>query len=248
MTFRSRLEAGEQLVGTFVQVPSPVVAEVLCAAGPDFVCVEGEHSGLGREATQALVATIELAGLPALVRVAANSPVEIAAALDAGASGVIVPRVDSGDEAEAVVAAGRFPPAGNRGVGPGRAAGYGRAVGDLLARANVDTALGVQIESAEAVERAAEIASVVGVDFVFVGPGDLSVSMGMPGGGQEVEAAIASVLAIAQEVGKPCGIWTPTVELGARRLAAGFGMLLLSSDLGLLADAVAGALAELRAV
>jgi 4-hydroxy-2-oxoheptanedioate aldolase len=248
MTFRSRLESGEQLVGTFIQTPSPVIAEVLCAAGPDFVCVEGEHSGLGRETTQALVATIELTGLPAIVRVAANAPVEIAAALDAGASGVIVPRVDSADEAEAAAAAARFPPAGNRGVGPGRASGYGRTVGALLAHANAEVALGVQVESALAVERAAEIVSVDGVDFVFVGPGDLSLSMGAPGGGDEVEAAIASVLAIAREVGKPCGIWAPTVAVGARRLAAGFGMLLFASDLSLLSDAAAGALAELREV
>src|SRR5262249_26035071 len=133
---RARLVRGDQLVGTFLQVPSIVTAELVGALGVDFVCVEAEHSGLGRETVQALVGAASSAGTHALVRVADKATVEIAGALDAGAAGVIVPRVDSADEAAAVVRAARFPPLGARGVGPGRAAGYGRFVPEYFARAN----------------------------------------------------------------------------------------------------------------
>ncbi len=242
---RARLDGGESLVGTFVQTPSPATAELVGAVGVDFVCVEGEHSGLGRETVQSLVAGSALAGTPALVRVAANDPVEIAAALDAGAAGVIVPRVDSAAEAAAAVSAARYPPEGRRGVGPGRASGYGLSVPEYVARANGEIAVGVQIESGEAVAAAGEIARVEGVDFVFVGPADLAASLGVPFGDERLDGQIASVLAAAREAGRPAGIWAPTAGGAASALRAGFQVVILGSDLGLLADALRAALAEL---
>ena len=119
------LRAGATLVGTFLQSPATATAEVVARAGVDFTCVEAEHSGIGIETMQALVATSSGCGVPALVRVRQNHPLEIAAALDAGAAGVLVPRVDSAAEAQAAIAAARFPPAGTRGLGPGRATAVG---------------------------------------------------------------------------------------------------------------------------
>ena len=200
---------------------------------------------MGRETVQGLVAAAALAGTPAFVRVGGNAPIEIAAALDAGAAGVIVPRVDSAAEAADAVRAARYPPDGSRGVGPGRATGYGRSLPDYFARANGEIALGVQIESGAAVRAAGEIARVDGVDFVFVGPGDLAASLGVPFGGPDVESEIASVLDVAREAGRPAGIWAGSARQAAERLEAGFALVILSSDLGFLADGLARALGEL---
>src|SRR5262249_18593348 len=143
----------------------------------DFVCVEAEHSPLGRESIHALLGA---ARRPALVRVADNAGVPIVSALDDGAEGVIVPRVDSAEEAQAAVDAARFPPLGKRGVGPGRASGYGRTLPEYFAAANEQVIVGVQIESAAAVADVTRIAAVQGVDLLFLGPGDLAVSLGVP--------------------------------------------------------------------
>ena len=241
---RTRIHSGPSLLGTFVQTPSGVVSELVSGLGLDFVCVEAEHSGMGRETVQSLVAA---ARCPAFVRVAQNASVEIAAALDAGAAGVIVPRIDSADEAAAAVAAARYPPDGVRGLGPGRAAGYGRTIADYFGRANGEIAVGVQIESVAAVEHIEEIVRVAGVDFVFIGPGDLTVSLGVPFGDPRVTAAIERVLAAAAGSGTPTGIWTPTAAQAAGWLRRGVQLVILGSDLALLGDAVEQAVAEARA-
>ena len=245
VTFRARLERGDRLIGTFLQTPSAVAAELTAGLGFDFLCVEAEHSAMGRETVLALVAAASLAGTPALVRVAEGRTVEIAAALDAGAAGVIVPRVDSAEEAAAAVAAARFPPLGVRGVGPGRASAYGRAVPDYVARANAETAVGVQIESASALAEAGRIARIEGLDCVFVGPGDLAASLGLAFDDERVAEAALSVLAHAREAARPAGIWAPSAAVARRWLDAGFQFVIVGSDLGLLADGGLRCLAEL---
>jgi len=242
---RSRLGRGEQLIGTFLQIPSIVSAELAGGLGVDFVCVEAEHSALSRESVQVLVGAASSGGTPALVRVADNTTVEIAAALDAGAAGVIVPRVDSAGEAAGAVRAARFPPLGARGIGPGRATGYGRFVPEYFARANSDTAIGVQIESTAAVRDAEAIVQVDGLDFVFVGPGDLAASMGLPFGDERVAEKVLSVLGTARAAGRPVGVWAPTASAGRRWLDAGFQLVIVGSDLGFLAEGVERLVAEL---
>ncbi len=242
---RVRLERGERLVGTFLQIPSLVTAELVGALGVDFVCVEGEHSGLGRESVQALVGAASAAGTPALVRVADNAAVEIAGALDAGAAGVIVPRVDSAAEAAAVVRAARYPPFGARGIGPSRATGYGRKVPEYFARANAAIAVGAQIESTAAVDDADAITRVDGLDFVFVGPGDLAASLGVPFGDERIAEAVRSVLAVAQAAGRPAGVWASSAAVARRWLEEGFQLVIVGSDLSFLADGVEGLVAEL---
>jgi 4-hydroxy-2-oxoheptanedioate aldolase len=214
--------------------------------GLDFVCVEAEHSPMTRENVHALVAAAALGGTPALVRVADNAVVEIAGALDAGAAGVIVPRVDSADEAAAAVRAARFPPAGARGIGPGRATGYGRSVPEYFERANDETLVAVQIESGRAVRDAAAIARVDGLDLVFVGPGDLAASLGVPFGDERVAEAVLSVLAAAREAGCPAGIWAPSAGGARRWLHAGFQLVIVGSELGFLAEGLERSLAQLR--
>ncbi len=242
---RARLERGDGLVGTFLQIPSLVSAELVGGLGLDFVCVEAEHSAMSRETVQTLVGAASSAGTPVLVRVADNAIVEIAGALDAGAVGVIVPRVDSPGEAAAVVRAARFPPLGARGLGPSRAAGYGRSVPEYFGRADAETAVGVQIETAASVRDVGAIAQVEGLDFVFVGPGDLAASMGVSFGDEQVAEAVLSVLGVARETGRPAGVWAPSAEVARRWLDAGFQLVIVGSDLGLLADGVERLVAEL---
>jgi 4-hydroxy-2-oxoheptanedioate aldolase len=247
LTVRSRLLAGERLVGLFVLTPSTVTAEVLGGLGLDVLCIDAEHAAFGRDTIQAAVAAAGFAGTPALVRLSGNDPTEIAAALDAGAAGVIVPRVESAAAALAAARAARFPPAGTRGVGPGRGSGYGRSLADYAASANDAVAVGVQIETGEGVAQASEIARVEGVDFVFVGPGDLAASLGVPFGDTRVEPSVASVLAAARAARRPAGIWAATAEEAARRAAAGFQLVTVGSDIGVLVAGVERALAELKA-
>jgi 4-hydroxy-2-oxoheptanedioate aldolase len=242
----ARLERGDRLVGTFLQVPSLVTAEVVAGLGLDFVCVEGEHSGMSRESVQLLVTGASSGGTPVLVRVADNTIVEIAGALDAGATGVIVPRVDSGAEAAAVVRAGRYPPRGARGLGPGRATAYGRSVPEYFGRADAETVVAVQIESTASVQDAGPISGVEGLDLVFVGPGDLAVSMGVPFGDERVTEAALSVLAAARAAGRPGGIWAPSAEAARRWLDAGFQVVIVGSELAFLADGVERLVADLR--
>jgi len=243
---RDRLRAGPVLVGTFLQVPAAATAEVVAGLGVDFTCVDAEHSAIGVESVQALVSASALGGAPALVRVRPNAPAEIEAALDAGAAGVLVPRVDSAVEARDAVAAGRYPPRGRRGVGPGRAAGYGRGIDRYLAEANDSVVIGVQIESAAAVERAGALVAVAELDFVFVGPGDLAVSLGVPFGDPVVAEAVAAVFDAARPVGMPVGIWAPTPAAARGWIERGVALVAVGSELGFLAESVAQALVEIR--
>ena len=157
-----------------------------------------------------------------------------------------MPRVDSAEEAREAVAAGRYPPAGRRGVGPGRAAGYGRTIPANLESANDRVVIAVQIESAAAVEDAPEIAAVPGVDLVFVGPGDLAVSLGVPFDDPAVLDAIDSVLEVARAAELPVGIWAPTAEQTRAWIQRGVSLVILGSDLGFLAESVERELAEAR--
>jgi len=243
---RERLRAGECLVGCFVMEPSLAVCEVLGFAGFDVLVADGEHSPLAPADVRTVIAGADLAGRPALVRVAANETTAIQFALDAGAAGVIVPRVDSAAQAAAAVAASRYPPQGRRGTGPGRATVFGQdraaAVEDALAH----TLVAVQIESAAAVDALDEILAVDGLDMAFVGPNDLSHSLGRPP--QDVlRATIDDVLARARARGLLTGILAPTAELAARYRAAGATLILTGTDLGMLGSAARQASAAARA-
>jgi 4-hydroxy-2-oxoheptanedioate aldolase len=246
-TVRRRLEGGEGLVGTFVQGHDQAATELLAGLGLDLVCVEAEHSAMGPETVRGLVAAAALGGAPALVRVAGNDATAIAAALDAGAQGVVVPRVDSAAEAAAAVAATRYPPLGARGLGPGRAAGYGADVPGYLARADTDLLLAVQVETRAAVDDIDALLEVDGVDMLFVGPGDLACSLGIadprdPG----LAATIESILRRAADAGRLTGIFAADPEAAKRRRAAGADLVILGSDFTWLAAGTTAALAALR--
>ena len=248
--FRKRCIAAERLVGTFAAIPHPVAIEVTAQAGLDFICIDWEHAQIARDAIENLVRAADVHGVPAIVRVPGHAPEAIATALDSGASGVLVPRVSTAAQAAAAVAASRYPPEGARGVGPGRAAGYGYRIPEYLAAANSGVLLAVQVETAEGLANVEAIAATDGVDLVFVGPGDLSVSIGAvgPKGAPRLGKAIGTILAAASRHGKAAGIFCAKPEDAARWAAEGATFFLLASDTMFLGAGVAAAAAAARKV
>jgi 4-hydroxy-2-oxoheptanedioate aldolase len=232
---RARLQAGECLVGCFVQVPALPVSEVLARCGFDVLIADAEHAPLSPADIATVMAAAHGAGIAGLVRVASADPSAVQYALDAGAAGVIVPRVDTANQAAEIAAITRYPPQGRRGTGPGRASVYGmdRAAG--VEEALDGTLVAIQIESAAAVTNLDEILAVDGVDMAFVGPNDLSHSLGRPPE-EELRAVIDDVLSRATARSWLTGILAPTSELAARYRAAGVTLLVTGTDLGMLAS------------
>jgi 4-hydroxy-2-oxoheptanedioate aldolase len=247
-TLRARLQAGETAIATFIQTPSPVVCEFTGRLGFDALCVEAEHSAMDRAEVQSLVAAIELTPAEALVRVQANEQAAIAAALDAGAAGVIVPRVSSGEDAAAAVSAARFPPRGERGIGPCRAAGYGAGAAAYVDAAADGTLLAVQVETRRAIDRLDELLAVDGVDLVFVGPNDLALSLGLDQGAADPRLVdvITDVLTRARAAGRTTGIFAGSAAEARRWIDVGVGLVVLASDLLFLAQGAEAATGELR--
>lgn len=229
MSFNQHLKKSDPLLGTLLTIPEPAVAEILSNVGLDWVFVDAEHSCMSSSEVLDLLRALG-GNCYGLVRVAENSDVEIKKALDAGADGVIVPLVNTKEEAEKAVVAAKFPPTGSRSVGIGRAQKYGLDLPGYIARANEITSVIVQIEHIDAVHNIDEILSVDGIDGIFIGPFDLSGSMGKIGkiDDNEVKAAIQSIYDAANRHKVPVGCFVPTsthaeaaIENGAKFVAIG---------------------------
>lgn len=233
-SLRQRIQSGESLVGTFCAIPHPAATEMVAAAGFDFLCLDTEHSAIARETVEDMLRAADVHGTPALVRVAGNTPELIAAALDGGAAGVVVPRVNTAAEAESVVNAARFPPIGERGAGPGRAAAYGGGIGGYVGAANNDLLVAVQIETKSALDNAAEISAVEGVDLVFIGPGDLSVSLDAfgdtPGNAARLKTAITTIVDTATAQSQNVGMFRPDAQDLAEWAQRGVSLFIINAE------------------
>lgn len=241
------LRAGQSAIGTWLSLGSPLAAEWLGHQGFDWLNVEQEHGAIDATLTQYLLQAISATEAVPLVRVPWNDPAYIKRALDAGAYGLVIPMVNSREEAARAVRASKYPPLGDRSLGGARPRLYGGP--DYVKHANDEVLLVVQIEHVRAVRAAREILSVEGVDAYFVGPNDLAMSMGLEPSldprHPEFEAALDEVLAIARELGVPAGIHVPSAEAANRRIAQGYQFISISSDGGFMAQA---ARAELERV
>jgi len=230
--FIERLRAGEPVVGAWVTVGHPVVAEVL-APEFDFLAIDAEHTESSIETVAAMVRAIDAtdADCAALVRVSDNDPVEIKRVLDLGVAGVVVPSVDTREEAEAAVEACRYPPAGVRGVAGYRAADYGASM-EYVETANDEVLTVVQAESGTAAANADEIAAVDGVDALFVGPADLSASLGVFGefDAPEFETAIEDIVSGAHDADVPVGTLATSTERVEEREAWGVDFMATGVD------------------
>lgn len=247
--FRQQCINGEVVIGTFAAIPHPVAIEVIAASGVDFLCIDWEHSQIARDRIEDLIRASDVHKVPAMVRVPGHAPESIAAVLDAGARGVLVPRVSTAAQATAAVQATRYPPIGTRGVGPGRAAAYGYRIPDYLTRANESLLLAIQVETAEGLANIEEIAAVEGVDLIFIGPGDLSVSIDAmgPANADKLNAAIETIASTARKAGRRVGIFRPSADDIGKWIKSGISFHILASDTMFLGASIAAGVSAARA-
>jgi 2-dehydro-3-deoxyglucarate aldolase/4-hydroxy-2-oxoheptanedioate aldolase len=242
------VRSGRQSLGTFIGMATPVSAEVCAVSGFDWVLLDLEHGAGGEEQIRDVVPAAGGYGVATVVRVEAAERIRIGRALDCGAAGIMLPRLDSAGEVSAALAHLRYPPAGDRGVATyNRACQFGLDPG-ALDRAGSETLCVVQIESAAAVAAAEDIAAIDGVDVLFIGPRDLSHDLGVPG---DITApayleALDTVLAAARRHGKASGMLVPDGAAAADRLAQGWSFLAIGSDSTLLAATIRAELGRAR--
>lgn len=243
------VRGGRHSLGTFIGMATPVSAEVCASSGFDWVLLDLEHGAGGEEQIRDVVPAAGSYGVPTVVRVEAAERIRIGRALDCGAAGIMVPRLNSAAEVNAVLTHLRYPPAGDRGVATyNRACRFGLDPG-ALERAG-DELLGVvQIESAAAVADAGTIAGLPGADVLFVGPRDLSHDLGVPGdlAAPSFVAALEKVRTAARDHGKACGLLVNDGAAAAARLAEGWTFVAIGSDSTLLAAAATSHLDRARA-
>ncbi len=247
-SFRDRLaEADRPLIGTWICSGSPIAAEIVAGSGLDWTLIDGEHAPIGLETLLGLLQAVSRYPITPVVRVPSADPTWIKQVLDVGAQNLLVPMVNSAADAEAAVAATRYPPRGIRGVGSALArAGQWNRIEGYLQRAHEITSLTVQIETDAAVHNARAIAEVEGVDAVFVGPSDLAASMGLLGQQEhpDVVAAVERTVAEVRAVGKPVGVNAFNPDTARRYLDAGASFVLVAADVSILARATEKLAAE----
>jgi 4-hydroxy-2-oxoheptanedioate aldolase len=246
---KRRLRAGQASIGCWLGLGSASVAEVVAAAGYDFVMIDHEHGPGTLADGLATLRAVRQTPCTALMRVPWNDPVYIKRALDLGVEGVMVPSIDTPEQASAAVAACLYPPRGVRGAAYGqiRASGYGTAK-DYVSRADEELVLVLQIESARAVEAVPDIAKVPGIDALFLGPYDLSGSIGRLGrfDDPEVRALVDRAERAILDSGLPYASLPSPARSAADLRAAGCLLVAASSDVRLLREGARAEIAALR--
>ena len=235
---KQKLRQGSVSIGSWVSMDGVLPAEVMAIAGFDWLVIDMEHGPVSMEAAQRIIAAIRTTPTVPLVRVGWNESGLIQPALDSGAFGVVVPMVNTRAQAEQVVRDTRYPPLGERSRGG--------------MRANDETLVLVQLETAEALANAAAMAALDGIDGLFVGPNDLASSLGcwppvwddQPA---ELAAAIARVPVVAHEYGKAAGIMVPNADVANQCIRLGYEFIALTSDAALLEQAARRELAAVTA-
>ncbi|MDU8943067.1 HpcH/HpaI aldolase family protein [Ovoidimarina sediminis] len=198
-TLRSRMLAGETLVGTFLKVPAIELVEILATTGLDFICIDAEHAPVDRARMDGCLAIARALDFPVLVRVPAATPENLLMALDSGAVGVVCPHIDSPEKAADIARAARFGNGGRGFAGSTRWAGFNsRGMADILAQSREETIVLAQIEEPAGVEAADAIAATPGIDGLFIGPADLSVAMG------KTDQTSDELMAAYARVGEAC--------------------------------------------
>ena len=244
LDLKRRLRDGETVFGAWLSISDPVVAEIMATSGFDYDLIDTEHAPFSLQALQTALMTFKGERTVPIVRVPWNDQVYIKQALDVGADGILAPMVRTVEEAQALLRACRYPPAGIRGFGPRRASYYHRNIDEYVAHANDSLFVMPQIEDVRTVDSLDDIIG-LGVDALCIGPNDLSGSAGLlrQHDHPTVKGAIDRLLAIAKRRGVAVctGITLPS-DKQAEWIAAGARMALLTSDVELLAKGTARAL------
>lgn len=245
--FRARLLRGELLVGTMITLAAPEVAELMAEVGFDWLFIDAEHGIFEAGEIQAVLQGAG-ATTPCVVRVSTAEEVPIKKALDVGAAGIIVPQVNSAEQAERVVRWAKYAPVGSRGVGIGRAHRYGLKLRDYIQTANERIAVIIQAEHINAVKNIEAIVRVRGIDAVLIGPYDLSASLGKLGqvDHPEVIQAIDHVAKVCGEAGVRFGIFGVSAEAVQPYIERGYTVIVAGVDTLLLGQAASGLLTQLK--
>ncbi|MFK7763979.1 MAG: HpcH/HpaI aldolase/citrate lyase family protein [Roseobacter sp.] len=233
-TLKNRIAQGQKTRALWLEAGSPVMAEAAVYAGFRFLLIDNEHGPASIETTAHMARAIEAAGGHSMVRVAANDPVLLKQVLEIGITSIMIPLVNTVEEARAAVAACRYPPQGSRGfAGDIRASHYGATAG-YAAAANEGLTLMLQIEHPVGVENAAELAKVDGIDMLFIGPYDMSGGYGKLGETDcdEVETAIAHIQKTASLAGMPLGTVPRNGKSAEDLLRGDFNLVISESEIG----------------
>ncbi len=248
---KAKLKAGQTVHGCFVRYPEPSLIEMLGYYGWDFIMFDGEHSTITPRDCEQLVRAAELQNVTPLVRVTTNQPPVILRFMDTGVLGAMVPMINSVADAEAAVCALKYAPRGQRGLAGVRAAAYGQVPGfnfkTYTAEANNETLLIAQVETAAAVDALPDIVQVPDIDVIFIGPTDLSQSLGVPGELQHpaVQEMFERITTIVTASDKALGILVPNAEAALQWQARGARFVLVVMD-ALLGPACRGFLQTVR--
>lgn len=247
-TIKEKLLRKDVIIGSWITLYHPGIAEIMAKAGFEWLAVDLEHSSITIREAEGLIRVIDLCGVAPLVRLSANDPVQIKRVMDAGAHGIIVPMVNSAEEALRAVKAINYPPRGSRGVGLARAQGYGHSFQKYKEWLENEAIVIVQIEHIQAVENLETILSVDGVDGFIVGPYDLSGSLGVPGifNHPLMQQAIEKIKLVGFKSGKVPGIHIiePMIEQLQKHIAEGYRFIAYSLDIRMLDKACRDALLQ----
>jgi 2-keto-3-deoxy-L-rhamnonate aldolase RhmA len=244
-----RIRSGEPLIGPWMQIPHPMVAETLAQTGVDFLLIDGEHAPIPPDSLGLILPCTDLYDMPTIYRVRWNRTELIKGALDHGVTGLMVPMVNSREEAAAAIAASKYPPMGTRGIGAWRASNYYQDEPSYRQHANSDGIVILQIETKEAVAIVDEIAALQGLDALYIGPGDLALSLGLQPGelSSDLLAACKKVCAAARRNGIAAGIDVASLSYIKTYRDLGFSLMTYGSDFGYILDGGRAVARDVRA-
>jgi 4-hydroxy-2-oxoheptanedioate aldolase len=231
---KAKLKSGETVFGCFTRYPDATLVEVLGYQGWDFIVFDGEHGTIEPADCENMVRAAEVRGVTPIIRVPMNVPAVILRFMDTGAQGLHIPMINSKVDAEAAVRSVKYLPRGNRGLAAVRAAGFALAgpLGQYVVESNAETLVVIHIETIDAVEQLPELITVDGVDVIFVGPNDLSHSLGVPGEVQnpKVQAAIERIAETVAGSKLALGIMVANADLARQWRDRGARYITIGSD------------------
>lgn len=249
-SLREKLTARGPVFGAWVGIPHPTVIELMARSNFGFLLLDGEHSPLDVGDLSALLPAAELNGVPTIFRPSSKSAAAIKKALDVGVSGLMVPMIETAEQARDIVAHARYAPMGSRGIGPWRSSGYYDTFTEYLDTANGETTLILQLESELGVSNLEAIAAVEGFDVLFVGPADLASSLRLPLGdfGGEMASVLQRIATAAARAGKVAAIDISTPSQVPTLVEMGYSLFTIGSDMGFIQQSGRNLVVELAAV
>lgn len=248
--FKKRLLSNENLIGVFLNIPNPILIEIMQRSGMDFTIIDAEHAPFNPETIDQCVRTGEFCGLEPMIRVHENAHVYIQRAMDLSPAAILVPQVATKQDAEMAVKAAYFKPKGERGLSPNiRFAGYSADnTPDLTRRANDNACVVGQLEGVEGLRNLEEILTVEDLDAIYIGPYDLSVSMGIPGelNHPRIQEEMKNIVSRARDHGKIVGSFCQTLEMAQKWHSAGIRFLTIGVDTAIIYQSFADIAASFK--